>query len=290
MAVTTDIKDFVNRGLRVVGLELTTTRCDRIETVRLRALSARGHWLGPRFAEGLRLEAEKALNLLRKVCLPFRDQYTRWPREGQNGDKNFFVRNGWFQAVDSEMLYCLIRYHKPARIVEVGSGFSTRVMRLAIADGGLGTRLMSVDPSPRAEILEASDQHLARPVEELDATELADGLSAGDILFIDSSHTIASGSDVSFLFLEVIPRLRPGVLIHVHDIFLPFEYPMEWVIDYRWGWNEQYLVHALLCDNTRLEILWPAYYMWTVYGDKVRAVVPSQPGDVAPTSLWILKC
>jgi len=288
VAVTTNIKDFVNRGLRVVGLEITTTTRHRLETARLQSLRARGHWPGPRFAKGLCLETEKAVNLLREVCLPFCGQYALWPRQGQAWDKNFFVCNGWFQSVDAEMLYCLIRCRKPAHIVEVGSGFSTRVMRLAITDGDLATRLTSIDPSPHTGVLEFADEHLARPVEELDAVQLADSLRPNDILFIDSSHTITTGSDISFLFLEVIPRLRSGVLIHVHDIFLPFDYPVEWVIDYRWGWNEQYLVHALLCDNNRLEVLWPAYYMWRFHGDEVRAVIPSEL-DAAPTSLWILK-
>ena len=93
---------------------------------------------------------------------------------------------------------------------------------------------------------------------------------------------------MSFLFLEVIPRLRPGVLIHIHDMFLPFEYPTDWVIKHRWGWNEQYLVYALLCDSHRLEVLWPAYYMWRNHRDQVREVIPSKP-DAVPSSLWLLK-
>ncbi len=109
-----------------------------------------------------------------------------------------------------------------------------------------------------------------------------------DILFIDCSHTTTPSGGASFLFLEVIPRLRPGVLVHVHDMFLPLEYPMEWIINYQWGWSEQYLVQALLCDNQRLEILWPAYYMWRVHQREVLAVIPALP-EALPTSLWMEK-
>ena len=95
----------------------------------------------------------------------------------------------------------------------------------------------------------------------LKLSKILDLLSAGDILFIDSSHTVTTGGDVPYLFLEILPRLNPGVLIHIHDIFLPFDYPEQWVLE-DWGWTEQYLVHAFLSYNQTFEILWPASYVW----------------------------
>jgi len=173
--------------------------------------------------------------------------------------------------------------------VEVGSGFSTRVIRRAIWDGSLSTRVRSIDPAPRIDVEGYADEHLQSRVEELDASELARSLGVNDILFIDSSHTVTNGGDVPFLFLEVVPRLVPGVLIHVHDVFLPFDYPQDWVVDKGRNWNEQYLVQALIYGSNTLEILWPAHYMWRCHRREIMQAIPSEPGPYIPSSLWLKK-
>jgi hypothetical protein len=125
-------------------------------------------------------------------------------------------------------------------------------------------------------------------VEDVDLAVIADSLVEGDVLFIDSSHRIVTGGDVPYLFLEVIPRLRTGVLIHVHDVFFPFEYPEECVFQ-GWSWTEQYLVHAFLCFNDSFEILWPARYMWGYHQADVLEVIPADPSVYPPSSLWLKK-
>jgi hypothetical protein len=147
MAFTTKIGQLSNLGLGLVGLELSTTRRQRAETLRLRELVARGHWSAPHFGQGLCLDDGKFLKFLTEVCVPYREQYMCWQKSGEASHDSFFVSNGWFESVDAEVLYCLIRHVKPKQIVEVGCGFSTRLMRLAITDGNLSTKVRTIDPT-----------------------------------------------------------------------------------------------------------------------------------------------
>ena len=289
MAWTTRFRNAINAGLNLIGLELATTRGKQAETARLHALDARGHWSAPRFEAALGPDDPRFLDFLVSVCAPYQRDFMDLPREAGEGQDGFYIHNPWFGPVDAEVLYSVLRHFHPRIVVEVGSGFSTRLMRTAICDGKLRTRLCSIDPMPRIEIQHYADEQVLRRVEEIEPSELAHRLAPNDVLFIDSSHTVTTGGDVPYLFLEVLPRLEPGVLIHVHDIFLPFEYPREWVVDHRWPWNEQYLVQAMLYGSRMLEVLWPAHYMWMRHRHKVQEVIPSDANRTAPSSLWLRK-
>jgi len=154
--------------------------------------------------------------------------------------------NGWLSPFDLASLYCLVALNHPQHYLEVGSGVSTSVARRALRDHQLRTRMISVDPQPRAEIDSLCDEVIRRPLESVDLA-LFDQLAPGDILFIDSSHRVFTNSDVTVVFLEVLPRLQPGVLVHLHDIFLPYDYPPEWRDRY---YSEQYLLAAMLLGQT----------------------------------------
>ncbi|HYL25691.1 MAG TPA: class I SAM-dependent methyltransferase, partial [Burkholderiales bacterium] len=132
----------------------------------------------------------------------------------------------WFPRLDAAAAYAMVRMTRPARIVEVGSGHSTRFLARAVRDGGLGTQITAIDPAPRASISGLQVRCLRQPVQAC-ALEVFN-LAPGDILFIDSSHQLKPGSDVEFLLDRVLPRLASGVRIHFHDIFLPDEYPAQW--------------------------------------------------------------
>jgi predicted O-methyltransferase YrrM len=279
----------LNAVLRPVGLQLGTAREQNKETVRLRELVDRGQWSAPRYSSGLRLERDRYREFLDTVCSSYRPNFPQRHPEAASGNEAFYLNNGWFDSVDAEVLYSIIRRFKPARIVEVGSGFSTRAMRRAILDGSLHTRLTSIDPIPRIDVANFADEQIRTPVETLEVSRLVELLQANDILFIDSSHLITTGGDVIFLCLEVLPELRPGIFVHFHDIFLPFEYPQSWVVDFRWGWNEQYLVQAFLYNNSEFEIVWPAFYMWTQYKGEVLKTIPCDPLRTSPSSLWLRK-
>ncbi len=166
--------------------------------------------------------------------------------------------NQFFFGLDAVALYGTLVESSPRRYLEVGSGYSTLFARQAIADHDLPTRITSIDPQPRTSVDLACDEIIRGPVQDVPLETFTD-LQAGDVLFIDSSHVAGLGSDVSFLFLEVIPSLQPGVLVHVHDIFLPWDYRPDWADR---GYSEQYLVGVqLLAPRPPFEVLFPAFYV-----------------------------
>jgi predicted O-methyltransferase YrrM len=287
MAFSTQVRLAVNRLLRPVRLQLTTTLLEEQELARRKGMRTAGHWDIARFDQSIALDHRKFLDFLAAICAGCKDGYTAFPREAtQASNGGFYLRNNWFECVDAEVLYAMVRYFHPSRIVEVGSGFSTRVVRRAIADGKLTTKITCIDPQPRALVEGYADQHIASAVEALSPATIVDQLGENDILFIDSSHQVVQGTDIPFLFLEVLPRLRRNVLIHIHDIFLPFDYPEGAM---RRHWNEQYLVHAFLAYNPAFEILWPASYMWTKWQSEVQKQIPVASLGNPPSSLWLRK-
>ena len=161
----------------------------------------------------------------------------------------------WFAGLDAASAYAMVAHHRPARIIEVGSGHSTRFMTRAISDGGFDCRFTSIDPTPRADISRLNVELVSSIVQEAPLSLFGE-LGAGDVLFIDSSHILMPGTDVDLLFGQIIPALPSGVLVHVHDIFLPFPYPKEWQLR---GYNEQNGL-APLIGSGALNVLLPAHF------------------------------
>jgi len=289
LAPSTRIKDGLNAVLKIAGLQVSTTKVDRLEQVRLEKLVAHEHWAVAPFQDGLCFEPDHYVNFLRTVCAPYASDWGSFPRKADAVGNGYFLENGWFETIDAEVLYSIIRHFRPSTMLEIGSGHSSRLARRAIDDGQLGTRLVCVDPKPRVEVSSCADEHITSVVEELPVAVLTQRLAANDVLFIDSSHVITTGGDVPYLYLQVLPQLSPGVLIHVHDIFLPFEYPQEFVVKERWGWTEQYLLHALLMGNAGFEIIWPSCYMWQFHRAAVQDVICSERSFPPPSSFWMLK-
>ena len=213
----------------------------------------------PHLYEAISRQRASYANSLRSF-LQFSDDFsriaTRPPATHAPGDPHWI--NGWLPALDGIALYSLLVLHNPAHYVEVGSGNSTKFARRAITDHRLQTRITSIDPFPRAEIDAICDRVIREPVERV-ALDTFDVLQPGDILFIDSSHRSFMNSDVTMLFLDVLPRLKPGVLVQVHDVTLPSDYPPQWVDRH---YSEQYLLAAyLLGSQDRLEIVFPAAFV-----------------------------
>jgi hypothetical protein len=209
-------------------------------------------------------------------------------------DSDFFLRNGYYGGIDALLLHALVRHARPRRIIEVGAGHSTLVLAGACrrnAEEGAPCELVSIDPEPRLALPEGL-AGLTR-IERRSATEVPlesfFGLEARDILFIDSSHTVKRGSEVNFLVLEVLPRLSAGVLVHFHDIFLPYDYPQEW---FRRGTYlaEQYLVHAFLLGNHGFDVLFAAHAVFREHAAALHAALPYlPPGTLDPAALWLRK-
>ncbi|MBS0362174.1 MAG: class I SAM-dependent methyltransferase [Proteobacteria bacterium] len=169
-----------------------------------------------------------------------------------------FWLNSWFPPLDAIALTTMLKAHNPARMVEIGSGVSTKYARRAIQRYGLRTRITSVDPQPRNEVDKLCDEVLRRPLERCDIA-LFEALEPGDIFFLDSSHRSFQGSDVTVFFLEILPRLKPGVVVQVHDIYLPYDYISGHLNRL---WNEQYLLaSALIFAPGRFEILFPSWFV-----------------------------
>ena len=188
----------------------------------------------------------------------------------------------WFPRLDAAAAYAIVRMTRPRRIVEVGSGHSTRFLARAVRDGSLGTQITAVDPQPRASIRGLALDWRAHPVQAADPA-LFGSLEASDILFIDSSHQAKPGSDVEFLLGEALPRLAKGVRIHFHDIFLPDDYPDTWA----WRrYNEQQAVAALLADGYAAEFSSHQAASGSLTG--VLARLPLAPG-AKESSLWLRK-
>jgi predicted O-methyltransferase YrrM len=192
----------------------------------------------------------------------------------------------WFPRLDAVMAYTILRTRAPQRVIEVGSGHSTRFMARAIADGGLPTRLTAIDPAPRATLDGLAIDFQRMTVQSAPASSF-DTLAAGDVLFIDSSHILMPGSDVDLLINGIMPRLPAGALVHFHDIALPEAYPEQW-----WwrGYNEQNAVAALLAGGYR--ILWASRYVFQAMRSDIDAAgldaLPLMPGAVE-CSLWLVK-
>jgi len=162
--------------------------------------------------------------------------------------------NRWFPGLDAVALYSQVAVNKPPLFLEIGSGTSTKFARRAARDFNLKTRIISIDPQPRAEIDKLCDEVIRLPLEKVDPSVFSQ-LHSGDILFFDGSHYCFQNSDVTTFFLEIMPSLPPGVIVELHDITLPYDYPPEWKERY---YNEQYLLAVLLLANPdSVEILSP---------------------------------
>jgi predicted O-methyltransferase YrrM len=242
---------------------------------------------------GVRVEPDAQLTLLAELR---RDVGAEWDALPEHTDDptRFELRNMTFEAVDAEIAYGLVRRHRPARVVEIGSGWSTLLMLEALernaADGRPGA-LTACEPYPSAALRLAADtgriELVAEPVQHLPLDVFA-GLGDGDVLFIDSSHVCRIGSDVQYELLEVLPRLAPGVLVHLHDIFLPVEYPRSWVEAEKRFWNEQYVLQAFLAFNAGFDVVWMSAWMHAYHADAVAAAVRSfDPSFHRPGSVWL---
>ena len=196
----------------------------------------------------------------------------------------FDFNNDFFSGFDAAVYYSLIRYLQPRRIIEIGGGHSTRIAAQALARNGKG-RLTCIEPYPKGWLVNANPnvEVIQKRVEEIDVDFFA-CLEAGDVLFIDSSHSVKFGSDVCYEFLDILPRLKPRVWIHVHDIFFPHDYPAEWLMERRLALNEQYLLEAFLAFNKNFV---PQLANHWICLDHAKAAARLWSTDTGTSSFWM---
>jgi hypothetical protein len=193
----------------------------------------------------------------------------------------FDLWNGYYEAFDAEVLWAILRAIKPKRVVELGSGWSSKVIAAAIEPG---CQYRAFDPSPRMDVPQVEKLAAQQVPEEVFTT-----LEERDVLFVDTTHTVKTGGDVNRIVLDVLPLLRPGVLVHFHDVLLPWELHRTW-LERGWFWFEQYLLQAFLSGNRDWEVLLGLHDLTRTEPALVREICPSWRGDSFPSAFWIRRC
>lgn len=198
----------------------------------------------------------------------------------------FFYDNENFKSGDACAWWAMILLQRPRCIIEVGSGYSTLIAREAMTALPHDCRHICIEPYEQPWLERCGAEILRSPVEALDPATF-DQLEAGDILFIDSSHMIRPGGDVLFEYLQILPRLKPGVLVHIHDIFTPRDYLPEWLFDENKFWNEQYLLEAFLTGNRDYEVVLALNHLKHSHYDELSAAFPRLTPTREPGSFYI---
>ncbi|MHA6287013.1 class I SAM-dependent methyltransferase [Maricaulis sp. CAU 1757] len=239
---------------------------------------------------GIELDGERMAEFYRELSAPLNREQP-FP-DDRTGDCAFWFRNPAYSYGDATTLHMMLRHLKPKRVVEVGSGFSSMCL-LETRDRHLdgAARVTFVEPFPERlrSLLNAGDfantQILEMGVQHVPVSVFTE-LEAGDLLFIDSTHVLKTGSDVAYELGEVLPRLRPGVVVHFHDIFWPFEYRPRWAVEMNRSWNEVYALRYFLSENPNWDIIMFNDFMRFHQKEVVREMTPWVKG-VTGAGIWI---
>ncbi|MCU0285011.1 MAG: class I SAM-dependent methyltransferase [Acidobacteria bacterium] len=241
---------------------------------------------------GLEMNEKMQIHFLKDIFPKYAHEYI-FPDDSYN-KYAFNFKHASIVSFDAEVLHSFIREFKPKRIFEIGSGSTTLLITQAVSLNENNGITIAHDPYP-VQLQEPGKIPGLTKLDKRKAETIEPGyfsrLEENDILFIDSTHALKIGGDVRHLYLEVIPRLKKGVLIHFHDILFPKEYFKDWVLTNRYFWNEMYLVQAFLAFNNAFEVLWCSSYMHCKYdrGELVKVFPHYNPGIHFPGSLWIRK-
>jgi len=251
---------------------------------------------------GIDMNEKTQIEFLTNV-VPIYQKETNFPRT--KSDFKFYLENATFGPVDAEILHCMIRHFKPKKIVEIGSGFSTLISANAVSlnrKENVITELFAIEPYPNDVLkrgINGLTKLIQKKLEQVDLNFFLE-LDENDILFIDSTHVVKTGGDVNNIYLEILPRLKKGVFVHIHDIFFPYEYPKKWLFQAHRFWTEQYLLQAFLVFNNAYEVHWASFFMHTNHPAKLASHFPNYKNKQVwestnhskyayPASFWIRK-
>lgn len=281
-------------AFQAVGFHLTGDHFyDNIPNTKLIAQTYHGR---ARCCSGIDFRVADAEALLSRCFDRFSDEVLN----GALTPSGFVNPNAYFRHLDAIALYCFVRETRPKSVVEIGQGMSTRIFASAFRknweESGEGTVLISIDPYARLELPRA----VLGPWMTLDVRRVQlqacdpavfQSLRPGDLLFVDSSHVFKYGSDVAFEFEHVYPYVPPGVVVHIHDVFSPFDYPKEWMTERKQFWNEQYFVEEFLRFNQAFEVLLPMHLLARESNDVRRYVDErfSRSGFLADASSFYIR-
>ena len=214
----------------------------------------------------------------------------RFPAEQPADEGEYWTGNQMYPRLDAWVLQAILRHLAPARIIEVGSGYSSLVTaRVNRELFGGGIRFSCIDPVIRPYLKAGLPGITDMRSEEVQDTplELFQELGEGDVLFVDTSHTVKTGGEVPWIYNQILPRLRPGVVVHLHDVFLPGDYPEDWVLQGR-AWNELYLLQSFLVFNSGFEVVFGVRWMVQHHWDALAQAFPElAPEDANSGALWL---
>ena len=241
------------------------------------------NWKACRPCGGVDFRFGEQMNLLSAEIEPYAREWT-FPERASRDDHEFHFNNGFFERVDAEVAYALVRHRKPRRVIEIGSGNTTLLIAAALernaADGYAGD-MISIEPYPAPYLkdgLKGLTQLIESQVQRV-PLDYFRTLRANDILFIDSSHVVSMDSDVLCECLRILPELAPGVLVHFHDVFTPLDYPEKFVMTNLCFWGEQYLLEAFLAFNSAFRVIWSASAMQNFYPQVLENAFPGWKGS-----------
>lgn len=246
----------------------------------------------PQFIEGIELNKEEQIDLLKS----FAQFYSEMPfKYKKQPDLRYYFENGFYEEMDGIILYSMIRKLKPKKIIEIGSGFSSALMmdvnNLFFENK---IKLTFIEPYPERlySLMSEKDKIKNKVISEIvqDVNlKIFHELESNDILFIDSSHVVKTGSDIQHILFKILPKLKNGVYIHFHDIFYPFEYPKQWILNNRWNWNEQYFLISFLMYNKQFKIVLLTHYLHEYYKKLFDDMVHFTNHRYNGGSFWIKK-
>jgi len=241
-------------GLRV-GLCILPTHYYSSASNILELEATKSTWIKRSEMPGIQMDLDKQVKDLKNICLPFQKEYA--------GNRVYLdsVKSKWgpgYSYIDAQVLHSVIRHLKPKKIIEVGSGVSTAcslaAMKLNSKKTHTKQEITCIEPNPSEHLKNSKEIKLInKRVQEI-PFEFFEKLGEGDLLFIDSTHVVKTGSDVNYIILEILPRLKKGVIVHFHDIYFPYDYNRA-VLKSFWAWNESSLLRAYLTFNNKVKIL-----------------------------------
>jgi predicted O-methyltransferase YrrM len=234
------------------------------------------------------------LEFLEARLAPYVEEFNP-PLDVTDNPAEYFWNNGQFGHSDALAYYCMIRYLKPKRIIEIGAGYSSLIASQALQANGSGD-LILIEPFPSERLEIALDRKLVspqptvyqKPVQDMPVSFFAERLEKNDILFIDSTHTVKAGGDCVYIYLKIIPKIGNGVVVHVHDIFLPQMMPEHWLKELHLYWCEQYLLQAYLLENPKVRVLFGTHYHYCVNRQRLDSFMSGKCQSMG-ASFWFRK-
>lgn len=233
-------------------------------------------------------DGNRNFDYLNGISLP--EEFVREYERGGLYDSGFRFGNGSFESGDAEVLHYMVRHHKPKKIVEIGAGHSSLIIENALKlneNDGSGGQHIIIEPYENTWLSELKSTLIREKVEDVDRSIFAN-LCEEDIVFIDSSHVLKAQNDCVYEYTELLPLLPSGIIVHIHDIFTPFDYPDDWLNDRYYLWAEQYIVEAILTNGNQWEIIAPLSWL-SRDSEKFGSICPYFDATRTPGSLWIRK-